>query len=245
MPFALHQSYSRRQIHEAVGGDMQSYLPHLQGQVVCGCFDPNLNARAPFEIDIGNLADVIKYAERLAAQKAAIPVFLKQSAREWKYVGNFSSAKLVRDASDLSPLKPHRRLDAVGVLYLNEEDQSPEFSTQVTQDVQANEGQRLLYKHTRKERSPILADAKRRAVRAEKGYLWCEACLLDESKVPMEIGEACFEVHHLQSLAKPLEPTITRLDDLALVCANCHRMLHRSNPMLSPIELRQRLRSDE
>jgi 5-methylcytosine-specific restriction protein A len=32
--------------------------------------------------------------------------------------------------------------------------------------------------------------------------------------------------------------TPTKLNDLALVCSNCHRMLHRAKPLLLPDELR-------
>ncbi|MBN4084034.1 HNH endonuclease [bacterium AH-315-A03] len=31
--------------------------------------------------------------------------------------------------------------------------------------------------------------------------------------------------------------TTTRLSDLALVCSNCHRMIHRRSPWPTPIEL--------
>jgi hypothetical protein len=244
MPFFLHQRYTRRQIHEAVGGDLQSYLPHVQGLVVCGCFDPEMNARAPFEIDVGDLPDVIRYAEQLAAQTGAVPVFLKNGAFEWEFVGNFCAVKLVRDPSDLYPVKRHRRPDAVAVLYLNEEAHGPQSAAQVTPEVQAAEGQLTMRMHERKERSPILADAKRRAFRAENGVLRCAACSLDESQLPAMLGEACFEVHHLLPLAELQGPAITRLDDLALLCANCHRMIHRSDPMLSPSELAQRRSGD-
>jgi hypothetical protein len=216
----------------------------FRGGVVCGCFDPDRNARAPFEIDVGNRPDVIRYAERLAEQTVAIPVFLKKNALEWEFVGNFTSVKLVRDQSDLNPVKPHRRPDAVAVLYLDEEDHGPEPTEQDAQETYAAEGQQSLHTHRRKERSPILADAKRRACRAENGVLRCEACLLEDTQLPEELGEACFEVHHLRPLAKLHEPTITRLDDLALLCANCHRMIHRSNPMLLPTELALRRRGD-
>ena len=106
------------------------------------------------------------------------------------------------------------------------------------------EGQQTLRSHQRRERSPILAEAKRRAFRAEHGALRCESCSLGEGQLPTELGEACFEVHHLRPLAELGGPTITRLDDLALLCANCHRMTHRSNPMLLPNELARRRRDD-
>ncbi|UZW66371.1 hypothetical protein OC195_21405 [Priestia flexa] len=33
----------------------------------------------------------------------------------------------------------------------------------------------------------------------------------------------------------------TKVEDIALVCANCHRMLHRQRPWLSISELKQLL----
>ena len=35
----------------------------------------------------------------------------------------------------------------------------------------------------------------------------------------------------------------TRLDDLILICANCHRMIHRHNPWLTPDHLRALVRA--
>jgi predicted HNH restriction endonuclease len=32
------------------------------------------------------------------------------------------------------------------------------------------------------------------------------------------------------------------LDDLAIVCSNCHRMIHRTRPMMSVEEFRELLR---
>ena len=40
----------------------------------------------------------------------------------------------------------------------------------------------------------------------------------------------------------PPENSITKLEDLALICANCHRMIHAQKPWLSVEELRAILR---
>jgi predicted HNH restriction endonuclease len=42
-------------------------------------------------------------------------------------------------------------------------------------------------------------------------------------------------------LAENSRPVKTRLEDLAIVCSNCHRMLHRQAPLLSVRDLRTRL----
>jgi hypothetical protein len=51
-------------------------------------------------------------------------------------------------------------------------------------------------------------------------------------------GRAVIECHH----TKPLHTLVaTRLDDLALVCANCHRLIHGGQPWLTLENLRQSL----
>ena len=53
----------------------------------------------------------------------------------------------------------------------------------------------------------------------------------------MRIGENYIECHHDIPLHKLKPNTLTTIDDLRLVCANCHRMLHR-NPYLHTNELK-------
>src|SRR5438105_2747495 len=55
------------------------------------------------------------------------------------------------------------------------------------------------------------------------------------------VGEGFIECHHTRPLSDS-GPTRTALKELALVCSNCHRMLHRARPWVSIVELRQRLR---
>ena len=99
------------------GGDLQSYLPHKGGRVLCGCFSLDLNKRAPVEIDVGDLPDVIKYAHALVDQGGVIPVFLKKGIHAGEYVGRFRPVALSEDPSDLYPARA-RRPDAVAVIYL-------------------------------------------------------------------------------------------------------------------------------
>ena len=104
--FKIGETYSRRQICDALGGTVQSYLPDIDGKVVCGCFDPGdeMNPNAPEEIlfgtagpspDINRTADLV-YAQGHEGQ--AIPVFLKRRANEWEYVGDYLCIGITRDA---------------------------------------------------------------------------------------------------------------------------------------------------
>jgi 5-methylcytosine-specific restriction protein A len=54
-----------------------------------------------------------------------------------------------------------------------------------------------------------------------------------------DLGAGFIEAHHILPLAAG--PATTRLPDLALVCSNCHRMLHRAKPWMTPEQLNKRL----
>lgn len=77
-------------------------------------------------------------------------------------------------------------------------------------------------------RSKVLRDAKIRITLADKGRLECEVlgCKFDFLEVYGELGRGFAHVHHRRSLAKR-KAGRTTLTDLAIVCANCHAMIHR------------------
>jgi len=90
-----------------------------------------------------------------------------------------------------------------------------------------NEGARKLVSHFRRERSSRLRKSKIDQVRAERGQCVCDLCGMSESKAyPAFVGERIFEVHHLSPLSRAASPVGTTLDDLALLCASCHRATH-------------------
>jgi len=96
------------------------------------------------------------------------------------------------------------------------------------------EGKRSLKAHVAIERISALAKRKREAVLKETGALKCEACSFDYEEVYGPLGRKAAEVHH----TRPLHAgeRITRLADLAILCSNCHRMIHRLEPIPSVAE---------
>ncbi len=109
--------------------------------------------------------------------------------------------------------------------------QSELVQTDELLEYRGKEGRKFLITHLRRERRPGLALAKRAEIRARNGCLVCEACDATEKGFPVSIGDACFEVHHRAPLSEIETETETTLPDLALLCANCHRMIHRCEPM--------------
>lgn len=99
----------------------------------------------------------------------------------------------------------------------------------------ASEGTALLVRHKRRERNPALRAAKIRNATT----LDCEVCGLNFEATYGARGAGYIEVHH--TLPLHISGTVdTKLTDLALLCANCHRMIHRA-PWITPDELRAQL----
>jgi 5-methylcytosine-specific restriction protein A len=101
---------------------------------------------------------------------------------------------------------------------------------------------RLLYRlHRSRERDPRIVRKKKAIVLKATGHLACEACGFDFEMTYGEIGKGFAECHHKTSLSDT-GPTKTRLKDLAIVCPNCHRILHRVRPWKMVEELRETIR---
>jgi 5-methylcytosine-specific restriction enzyme A len=105
-------------------------------------------------------------------------------------------------------------------------------------ELEAPEGRLLYAMHRRRERDPRLRQHKIDQVTQAGGALCCEACGFDFGATYGDRGRGYIEVHHVRPLHDS-GPTRTRLADLALLCANCHRMIHRTRPWLTPCGLRE------
>jgi 5-methylcytosine-specific restriction protein A len=100
------------------------------------------------------------------------------------------------------------------------------------------EGLILTRQHVVRERNRAAVSAKIDAVMRETGRLACQACGFDFFLFYGELGRAFSECHHVVPLSEVALQRKTRLTDLAIVCANCHRMLHRVRPAISIESLR-------
>lgn len=106
---------------------------------------------------------------------------------------------------------------------------------------EAAEGRLLTRLHRYRERNRKLVSDKKKSVLRSYRTLECEACGFDFKKVYGERGEGFIECHHTKPLASMEPGEKTKLADLALVCANCHRMIHAKQPWLTIEELRKLL----
>ncbi|MEV8195522.1 HNH endonuclease [Rhodococcus pyridinivorans] len=89
-----------------------------------------------------------------------------------------------------------------------------------------------------RERDPKLRKQKIARSKQQRGEVSCEVCGFDFARAYPGHGNDYIEVHHRIPLHASGEVTST-LDDLILLCANCHRMIHRTKTWVTPEELRQ------
>jgi len=103
----------------------------------------------------------------------------------------------------------------------NQKDYQSFFNDELNQDFESKEGKELFRQHRVRERdSSLTFEKKLAAIRGRN--LKCEVCMFSFQDT---FDQDYIECHHKIPIYKG--ERITRLEDLALVCSNCHRMLHR------------------
>jgi 5-methylcytosine-specific restriction protein A len=103
---------------------------------------------------------------------------------------------------------------------------------------EAEEGRTLTRAHLVRERSRKLVEAKKAASQNATGALGCEACGFEFGLKYGERGKGFIEVHHALPVHQLRPGARTRLSDLHLLCANCHRMVHARRPWLTLNQLK-------
>lgn len=122
------------------------------------------------------------------------------------------------------------------------QDQVRPFLDDADDDAEAEEGRLLTALHRRRERNPKLARQKKEQALKRHGTLVCQACGFDFAARYGDRGHGFIECHHRRPLSEIRDSQRTRLEDLALVCSNCHRMIHRVAPWLSVEQVKDLLR---
>ncbi len=112
------QCFTRRDIASLFGGNARAFLPRVNGgDIVAGCFDPEMNPRVPFEILVHNAPNAILNARRFLEQSRegmrqmdtenlvsgiwntplGVPVFLRRAPNVWEYVGRYRAVAYTED----------------------------------------------------------------------------------------------------------------------------------------------------
>lgn len=106
----------------------------------------------------------------------------------------------------------------------------------------AEEGALMTRLHRYRERSRKIVSDKKKHFLKTHGRLFCQACGFDFVETYGERGTGFIECHHTVPVSSMEPGRKTKLSELALVCANCHRMIHSQRPWLDIEQVRSLIR---
>jgi hypothetical protein len=116
------QCFTRRDIAALFGGNARAFLPRVNGgDIVAGCFDPEMNPRVPYEILVHNAPNALLNAQRYLEQSrrklsevdgkiphsefrtphSAVPVFLRRAPNVWEFVGRYRAVSYTEDPHEV------------------------------------------------------------------------------------------------------------------------------------------------
>ena len=104
------------------------------------------------------------------------------------------------------------------------------------------EGKLVLKNHILRERNPKVIIAAKKAFKDKYGKLFCEVCGFDFKEKYGELGADFIEGHHTKPVSELEEGEHTKIEDITMVCSNCHKMLHRKRPWLNKYTLQNLLK---
>lgn len=104
------------------------------------------------------------------------------------------------------------------------------------------EGKLLLKQHLQRERNHKLIRNAKKKFLDNNGRLYCEICGFDFSEKYGELGTNYIEAHHVIPVSTMSEGEKTKIEDIVMVCSNCHSMIHRKKPWLNKNELKKLLK---
>lgn len=95
----------------------------------------------------------------------------------------------------------------------------------------------------RERNNKVVKEAKRLFKMSHDGRLFCEVCGFDFVSKYGKIGEGFIEAHHKVELSKIEGEHEVRPSDFAMVCSNCHSMLHREEITIAQLKRRLKCHS--
>lgn len=168
----------------------------------------------------------------------------------WKYITDFSEVRAIDPPFDLNEVLPPERAKHYSHLMthgkISDKDESilrdrisrkaaSYFPEELEMPSKFYEGGAREITVNAYERDP---SARTECLKVN-GYI-CKICSFSFEKVYGELGKNYIHVHHIVPLfLRQGQYQVDPKTDLIPVCPNCHAMLHRSNPPISPEELRE------
>lgn len=114
------------------------------------------------------------------------------------------------------------------------------------EDVTGTEGRLLVRLHRYKERDRHFSRRVRERCKSQgDGLLTCQACGATPSATYGDAGDRAMEAHHRVPIEELQPDSEVRIEDMAMLCANCHRVVHSRKPCYTVEELQELLQQHQ
>lgn len=101
------------------------------------------------------------------------------------------------------------------------------------------EGRLIEIQHKSRERNTLVVKLAKDNFKKLHGSLYCEVCGFDFENVYGEIGKGFIEAHHTIAVSEMAADHKTKIEDIVLLCSNCHSMVHKRRPWLGMKDLKK------
>lgn len=196
--------------------------------------------------DVFNPSNSAEYVARGKARKIKVLFNNKMFDAEYRYEGQIDKTKELQSIRFKKELKnefervfptPEGEFTIEQGIDLNHFVFSHSSVTimDTTDDDEENEyseGKEYYRLHRIRERKPEVVKKAKQAFIKKHGRLFCEACKFDFTKTYGTRGKNFIEGHHKKLISEMKESETTKVEDIAMLCSNCHRMIHRE-PLIS------------
>ncbi|MVP00553.1 HNH endonuclease [Paenibacillus lutrae] len=108
-----------------------------------------------------------------------------------------------------------------------------------TESLSTFEGKKKLFLHFRKERDVVFMKKCKDLYAKKDPLLSCEACGFSFQKAYGDIGKSFIEGHHTKPISGLTRETKISIDDIKMVCSNCHSMIHSKYPCYTIEEIKK------
>lgn len=99
------------------------------------------------------------------------------------------------------------------------------------------EGKIVERTHKARERNSQVISLAKDKFKQVHGRIFCQVCGFDFEKEYGEVGKDFIEAHHTIAVSEMTPDHKTKVEDIAMLCANCHRMVHKKRPWLTMKDL--------
>lgn len=118
--FERGTGYTRRAIHEVIGGGTRAALPSKGGRIVGICITRRMNPLAPRVVLVADRKAALARARDFAVSGDVVPLFLKRGPKDWEYVGDSRVRSCTDDVVEVRALAVRAGRDNIGLVLFME-----------------------------------------------------------------------------------------------------------------------------